>query len=108
MEKTNLKVRRVPIDSLQIDHDYARYHSSKNLEAIEQSLCRFGQIDPLIVQAKNGRVINGNGRLLVMKKLGWIECEVVELEVGDARAARIRAGLNQTIDYLAEQVRGLD
>ncbi|MCI0657681.1 MAG: ParB N-terminal domain-containing protein, partial [Acidobacteria bacterium] len=52
-----------------------------NLEAIAGSLARFGQAEPLVVQRGTNRVIAGNGRLVAMKKLGWTECDVVELDL---------------------------
>ena len=81
MLPNTLKIKRVPIDSLHLDPANARVHDTLNLEAIIGSLKRFGQAEPLVVQANTGRVIGGNGRLVAMKKLGWSECEVVELEV---------------------------
>ena len=71
MDEAPLKVKRVPLDTLHLDPANARVHPEENLAAIEASLRRFGQAEPLVVQAKSGRVIGGNGRLVAMKKLGW-------------------------------------
>ncbi|MBN1511715.1 MAG: ParB N-terminal domain-containing protein, partial [Phycisphaerae bacterium] len=65
-----LTIQKVPIASLHVDPANARLHPEENLAAIEASLRRFGQAEPLIVQANTGRVIGGNGRLVVMQKLG--------------------------------------
>lgn len=65
-----LETWRVPLDALHLDPADARQHGERNLEAIMGSLQRFGQREPLVVQAKTGRVIGGNGRLLAMRELG--------------------------------------
>ena len=91
-----LKIKRVPIDTLHLDPANARMHGGENLEAIEGSFRRFGQAEPLIVQAKTGRIIGGNGRLVVLKKLGWTECDVVEMDVDDLTATALGIALNRT------------
>ena len=76
---TGLEIKRVPLDSIHPDPANAREHGPENLEAIISSLKRFNQAEPLVVQKASGRVIGGNGRLVAMRKLGWKECDVVEL-----------------------------
>jgi DNA modification methylase len=96
-----LSVVRVPISSLTLDPTNARLHPETNLDAITASLQRFGQAEPLVVQAGTKRVIAGNGRLVAMKKLGWTECDVVELEIDDLQATALGIALNRTAE-LAE------
>ncbi|MCC7169271.1 MAG: hypothetical protein IT459_02385, partial [Planctomycetes bacterium] len=57
-----LTIQRVPIDSLHLDPANARAHGDKNLDAIKGSLARFGQAEPLVVQAGTRRIVGGNGR----------------------------------------------
>lgn len=97
MESTAaLTIRRVPIASLNLDPANARAHGERNLEAIQGSLARFGQAEPLVVQYSTRRVIGGNGRLVAMKSLGWTECDVVELDVDDLQATALGIALNRT------------
>jgi DNA modification methylase len=96
-----LAIKRVPIDSLHLDPANARLHPDTNLDAITASLKRFGQAEPLVVQAGTNRVIAGNGRLVAMKRLGWTDCDIVELEVNDLTATSLGIALNRTAD-LAE------
>jgi DNA modification methylase len=91
----------VPIASLHLDPANARAHPERNLESILASLQRFGQAEPLVVQKGTRRVVGGNGRLQAMKKLGWTECDVVELEVNDLEATSLGIALNRTAE-LAE------
>lgn len=88
MEST-LTIRRVPIEDLILDPANARTHDDTNLAAIEGSLRRFGQAEPLVVQASTKRVVGGNGGLAVMRQVGWTECDVVELELDDTQATAL-------------------
>jgi DNA modification methylase len=101
MEQTPLTVRRVPIGSLSLDPSNARVHGEENLDAIRASLKRFGQAEPLVVQARTRRVIGGNGRLVAMRTLGWTECDVVELEVDDLTATSLGIALNRSAELAA-------
>src|SRR5438093_1381508 len=96
MDPHGLAIKRVPLASLHLDPSNARTHGPENLEAIVGSLKRFGQAEPLVVQAGSGRVIGGNGRLVAMKQLGWTDCDVVELEVDDLKATALGIALNRT------------
>jgi DNA modification methylase len=98
---SQLTIRRVPIDSLNLDPANARLHPDTNLDAITASLKRFGQAEPLVVQAGTSRVIAGNGRLVAMRKLGWAECDIVEVAVDDITATSLGIALNRTAE-LAE------
>src|SRR5262245_57722517 len=91
-----LAIRRVPLASLHLDPANARVHGDQNLAAIEGSLKQFGQAEPLVVQKATGRVIGGNGRLVAMKKLGWQDCDIVEVEVDDVTATALGIALNRS------------
>ncbi len=96
-----LTIRRVPIADLVLDPANARSHPERNLDAIKASLARFGQAEPLVVQARTRRVVGGNGRLVAMRALGWTECDVVELDLDDLQATSLGIALNRTSE-LAE------
>jgi DNA modification methylase len=93
-----MKIERVPIESVHEDPRNARQHPAKNLEAIRGSLERFEQVEPLVVQASTGRVIGGNGRLQVMRELGWEQVEIVRVEVDDQAATALGLALNRTAE----------
>jgi len=95
MEKT-LTIKRVPVDASHLDPANARAHGPENLDAIVASLSRFGQAEPLVVQKSTGRVIGGNGRLVAMRKLGWTQCDVVEIDIDDMAATALGIALNRT------------
>ena len=113
-----LTICRVPLDSLHLDPANARSHGKANMAAITSSIRRFGQAEPLVVQASSGRVIGGNGRLVAMQELGFTDCDVVQLDVDDLKATALGIALNRTgelaewndevLARLLKELRGLD
>jgi DNA modification methylase len=91
-----MEILRKPIAELRLDPRNAREHGDQNLQAIEASLSRFQQVEPLVVQRGTNKVIGGNGRLVVMRKLGWVEADVVEVDLDDRAATALGLALNQT------------
>jgi DNA modification methylase len=91
-----LRVVRLSLDALVPDPANARLHGQVNLDAITASLRRFGQAEPLVVQAGTRRVIAGHGRLAAMQALGWTEADVVELEVEGTDATALGIALNRS------------
>lgn len=94
----SLTVQRIPIDSLVPDPSNPRLHPEGNLDAIIGSLKRFGQAEPLVIQRGTNRVIAGHGRLMAMRKLGWTEVEIVELDVTNLDATALAIALNRTAE----------
>ena len=96
-----MEITRVALDELHQDPANARAHDDINLGAIEASLARFGQAEPLVVQESSKRVIGGNGRVTAMRRLGWNEADVVLLDVDDLQATALGIALNRSAE-LAE------
>lgn len=74
---SDLKIETVKISELSSDPDNARSHSSRNIQAIRNSLERFGQRRPLVV--RDGVVIAGNGTLQAATELGWKTIAVTQV-----------------------------
>ena len=91
-----LKVETVPLVQLQADQNNARLHPQANLDAIAGSLKRFGQCEPLVVQRGTNRVLGGNGRLEVMRLLGWQTAEVSYVDLKASEAQALALALNRT------------
>jgi DNA modification methylase len=74
-----------PIAELREDPRNARSHPERNLEAIKDSLSRFGQQKPIVI-ARDGVVVAGNGTLAAARALGWthLACVTTDLQ-GDAQ-----------------------
>lgn len=91
----------IPVDELTLDPRNARLHSRRNLDAIKDSLERFGQVEPLVVQKQGMIVRAGNGRLAVMRELGWTHAAVVVVDQADVEAVAYAIASNRTAE-LAE------
>jgi DNA modification methylase len=83
------------VSDLHLDPRNARRHGDADLEAIVNSLERFGQQTPIVIDASNV-VVKGNGTLMAAMKLGWETIECIETKLsGDALKAYAIAD-NQT------------
>lgn len=91
-----MRIKTVPLDSLQEDPQNARVHPDRNMRAIVDSLRTFGQVEPLVVRADTNTVVGGNGRLAAMRKLEWKQAKVVTVDLDDERAAALAIALNRT------------
>jgi len=85
-----------PISDLSEEPDNARDHPPENLEAIRASLERFGQVEPLLV--RDNVVVHGNGRLRVMRELGWNVVQVVRFSGSEEEAKALGLVMNRTAE----------
>jgi len=91
----------VPISSLTLDPSNARKHSEVNLRAIANSLRRFGQRKPIVVQGST--VLAGNGTIEAAKSIGWTEIVIVRVpDEWDSDTAKAYALADNRSAELAE------
>jgi len=105
-----LVTRRLPVDALVPDPDNPRLHDARNLEVIQASLARFGQVEPLVVQRGTHRLLAGHGRLEALRRLGTTEVEVVEIDIEGVEAKALAVALNRTAelaDWDVDKLMGL-
>ena len=95
-----MKAELVPIDSISLDPANLRRHPTRNLAAIVESLKRFGQQRPILVDAA-GIVRAGNGTLMAAKQLGYKEIEIIRSELKGSEATAYAIADNRTAE-LAE------
>jgi ParB-like chromosome segregation protein Spo0J len=101
-----MNLETVKIESLTLDPQNARKHSTRNLDAIKASLEKFGQRKPIVVH--NGVVIAGNGTLEAAKSLGWKEIAVSVCPADwDADTAKAYALADNRSAELAEWDEGI-
>lgn len=91
-----MKTEPVELKRLTYDPNNARVHPEANLRAIRASLEQWGQVEPLVVQRSTDRVIGGNGRLQVMRELGWRKAQVHYLDLDDQKAQALGVALNRS------------
>ena len=93
-----IETKLLPLGILHSDVANARTHDARNLLAIKESLARFGQVSPLIVQKDTHRVIGGNGRLEVMRQVGWRNALCALVECSDSEATALSIALNRSAE----------
>jgi hypothetical protein len=74
----------VDISTIVQDPMNARLHPDRNLDAIKDSLCIYGQMEPLVVRQQNRVIAAGNGRQRSMIELGWTRCAITCRPMTDA------------------------
>ena len=86
----------VALADLRDDPNNAKVHGDKSIEALKGSLRQFGQVEPLVVQARTLRIIGGHGRAEAMRQMGWTKVRVIAVEVDDLHATALGLAMNQT------------
>jgi len=77
-----------------------RRHDDKNMTAIKQSLQRFGQQKPIVIDSQN--VIRaGNGTFAAAQALGWTHISVVRTDLAGADAVAYAIADNRTAELAA-------
>ena len=66
-----LKVERVPIDSVRVYAKNAKLHPAEQIEQIKKSIQDFGNNDPIAVWGKDSTIVEGHGRYIALKELGY-------------------------------------
>jgi len=89
---------KVAIDSLVPDSENARLHSSKNLEAVKQSLDRYGQRQAIVVQKGTNIIRAGNARYASAKALGWTEVAAVFVDEDEKTSKAFALADNRTAE----------
>ena len=85
----------MPIGSV---HLWESNYRQGDVGAVSESLRRFGQKKPIVVQAGTRTVVAGNHVLKAALALGWQRVAAVVAEMGDADAAAYAIADNRTSD----------
>lgn len=73
-----MQIEVLPIDQLKPYENNAKIHTPVQIAQIAASIQEFGNNDPIAVDESN-MVLEGHGRLLALKSLGYTEVEVIRL-----------------------------
>ncbi len=92
---TEQQIERVPIEQLTKDPHNRRRHTSRDITATRESLKEFGQVTPIVVDAK-GKVVKGNGTLEAAIQLGWKSIKVIRTKLRGRKQRRYAVADNRT------------
>ena len=73
-----MKIEIVPIGDITPYEKNAKIHTPEQVEQIKKSILEFGNNDPIAID-KDGVIIEGHGRLMALKELGYTEVECIRL-----------------------------
>ena len=73
-----MKIEVVGIDEIKEYELNAKEHPREQIEQIKKSILDFGNNDPIAIDS-NGEIIEGHGRYIALKELGFDEVEVIIL-----------------------------
>lgn len=74
-----MQIIEIDIDGIKQYKNNAKIHTKKQIEQIVKSIERYGNNDPIAID-ENNTIIEGHGRYLALKKLGYTEVPVIRLE----------------------------
>jgi len=110
MNKENLKIEYVSIDSLVANDKNPRKWTDEQKEQLKESIKRFGNVDPIIVNTHEGRkniIVGGHFRVEACKELGYKNMPVVFVNLTPEKEAELNLRLNRNqgefdLEMLAE------
>lgn len=73
-----MQIELINIDDIIPYENNAKLHPKEQIEQIKKSILEFGNNDPIAID-KNNVIVEGHGRLLALKELGYKEVEVIKL-----------------------------
>lgn len=73
-----MQIELINIDEIIPYENNAKLHPKEQIEQIKKSILEFGNNDPIAID-KDNVIIEGHGRLLALKELGYEEVEVIKL-----------------------------
>lgn len=111
-----LKVDYIPIEQLKPYEKNAKIHTPEQIEQIKNSIQEFGMNDPIGIWGDENLIVEGHGRLIACKELGFDEVPVIRLDsLTDEQRRAYTLVHNQTtmntgfdLDVLNEELDNID
>lgn len=75
-----LQVVYMNIEDLKPYEKNAKLHPTSQIEEIKNSILAFGMNDPIAICGKDNTIVEGHGRLIACKELGYKEVPVIRLD----------------------------
>lgn len=79
-EMEQLYIEYVGVDDVLPYENNARHHEKEDLSGIRESIEQFGMNDPIGVWSKNNVIVEGHGRWMVCKEMGFEKIPIIHLD----------------------------
>ncbi|HHJ7995665.1 TPA: ParB/Srx family N-terminal domain-containing protein, partial [Streptococcus pyogenes] len=73
-----MEILKIDISEIKEYKNNAKLHPKEQIEQIKKSIKEFGNNDPIAID-ENNIIIEGHGRYLALKQLGYKEVDVIKL-----------------------------
>jgi len=77
---SDLKIVRLPVKSIKPYKGNAKKHTKEQIDHIANSIKRFGFNDPIGVYGEDNQIVEGHGRYIASKQLGYSEVPCIRLD----------------------------
>ncbi len=74
-----MKIEKIKVSDLKPYENNAKIHTKEQVEQIKKSILEFGFNDPIAVD-ENNMIVEGHGRLMAVKALGYTEVDCIRLD----------------------------
>ena len=80
MKNAELQIEYISLDKLTPYENNARKHDTADLKTIEASIDTFGMCDPIGIWSDKNIIVEGHGRMLALKNLGFTKAPCIRLD----------------------------
>ena len=80
LKDLRLVIEYISVDKLTPDPNNARKHEKADVKAVQNSIDKFGMCDPIGIWGDENMIVEGHGRLLALKQLGYTEAPCIRLD----------------------------
>ena len=91
LKDLKLAIEYIELDKLKPDPNNARRHEKTDVKAVQNSIDKFGMCDPIGIWGEENIIVEGHGRLLALRELGYTEAPCIRLDHLDEEGRKMYA-----------------